>query len=222
MTRVLMAEATDYHGTARVGSHAIARAFVADGAHVCWVGTPLYPTTLMRLRPDAQIRRRTEFRRGGAVTEERVTEYYPFTLLPVVNRPFFRTRFAAVNTLRATIPPIKSVLHRHGFDSPDLLWLSASRFSFPVMSVVTARRRAYRMSDDWASFPEVPRALIDLEARIIDSVDAVFVTGHILADRVRARRPTWSTCSMVSTTSFFTPPAGRRRRGAIQAGASSS
>jgi len=190
MTRVLMAEATDYRSTARVGSHAIARAFVADGAEVCWIGTPLYPTTLVRSQREAQTRHRVHvWMRGGETTDERVTEYYPLTLLPVVNRPFFRSRFAAVNTLRATIPPVGRVIRRHGFATPDLLWLSASRFSFPMMSLVPAQQRAYRMSDDWASFPEVPRALIDLEARIIDSVDAVFVTAQILADRVRARRP---------------------------------
>ena len=208
MTRGLMAEATDYRSTARVGSHAIARAFVAGGADVCWVGTPLYPTTLVRSQPDAQTRRRVAiWKHGGEITDERVTEYYPLTLLPVVNRPFFRSRFAAVNTLRATIPPVGRVMRRHGFSTPDLLWLSASRFSFPMMSLVTARRRAYRMSDDWASFPEVPRALIDLEARIIDSVDAVFVTAHVLAERVRARRPDVVYLPNGVDEAFFSAPA---------------
>jgi glycosyltransferase involved in cell wall biosynthesis len=208
MTRVLMAEATDYRSTARVGSHAIARAFLAEGAEVCWIGTPLYPTTLARPQPDPQTRRRVGiWKRGGEITDERLTEYYPFTLLPVVNRPFFRSRFAAVNTLRATIPPVGRSIRRHGFAAPDLLWLSASRFSYPMMSLVAARRRAYRMSDDWASFPEVPHALIDLEARIIDSVDAVFVTAHVLAERVRARRPDVVYLPNGVDAAFFSGPA---------------
>jgi len=107
----------------------------------------------------------------------------------VVNHPMLRSRAVATATLRATVPPFGPVIGRHGFDQPDLLWLSASRFSFPLMSMVRAGATAYRMSDDWASFPDVPRSLIDLEAEIIDRVDAVFVTARILEERVRLRRP---------------------------------
>jgi glycosyltransferase involved in cell wall biosynthesis len=89
-----------------------------------------------------------------------------------------------------------------------VLWLSASRFSFPMMSLVTPRKRAYRMSDDWASFPEVPRALIDLEARIIDAADAVFVTARVLEERVRPRRPDVVYLPNGVDEEFFSPPAG--------------
>jgi glycosyltransferase involved in cell wall biosynthesis len=106
-----------------------------------------------------------------------------------MNRPLLRSRGAAMHTLRATVPPVGGIIRRHGFDRPDVLWLSASRFSFPMLSMVQAAKKAYRMSDDWAAFPEVPRALIDLEAKILDTVDAVFVTGRSLEERVRARRP---------------------------------
>ena len=102
MTRILMAEATDFQGTTQVGSHALAREFAKNGAEVCWIGTPFYPWTLLR-RSDAHTSRRVEvWERGGALAAERITEYYPLTCLPVVDRPLFRTRFAAAQTLRAT------------------------------------------------------------------------------------------------------------------------
>jgi len=188
MIRILMAEATDYRAPMQVGSHALARQFVTGGAAGMWVGTPIYPHTLAR-QADPFTRRRINVWRSGGVTHDAVTEYYPFTLLPVMNRPIFRSAAVARNTLRATVPPVASVIRRHGFSEPDLLWLSASRFSHPMMSLVRASKCAYRMSDDWASFPGVPRSLIDLEARIIDSVDAVFVSGRVLEARVRERRP---------------------------------
>jgi glycosyltransferase involved in cell wall biosynthesis len=188
MTRVLMAEATDFRTEMQVGSHALARQFLSFGAHVMWIGTPLYPHTFMRAR-DATTTRRVEVWRRGGVTRDGLTEYYPFTALPALNRPLLNTKFAAQQTLRATCPPLSHVIKRHGFLDPDVLWLSASRFSYPLLSVVRARRSAYRMSDDWAAFPEVPRALIELEARIIKRVDAVFVTGRVLEARVRQERP---------------------------------
>jgi glycosyltransferase involved in cell wall biosynthesis len=188
MTRILMAEATDFQGTTQVGSHALARQFVAAGAAVMWIGTPLYPHTLLYPRDDSTRRRIDVFRRRARGSGG-VTEYYPLTLLPVMNRPLLRSRLVAKHTLHATIPPLAGTIRRHGFADPDVLWLSASRFSYPLMKMVRARRRAYRMSDDWAAFPEVPRSLIDLESRIIDAVDAVFVTGRVLEVKVRARRP---------------------------------
>jgi glycosyltransferase involved in cell wall biosynthesis len=188
MTRILMAEATDYRGPTRVGSHALARQFVQSGAEVMWVGTPLYPHTFLRSRGDTFTRRRIHVWRCGGVRRDRLTEYYPLTALPVASAPFLRSRFAATHTLGATIPPLARALGRHGFRHPDVLWLSASRFSWPMMKMVTARKRAYRMSDDWASFREVPPSLIELESAIIDSVDAVFVTARVLEERVRARR----------------------------------
>ncbi|HET6463753.1 MAG TPA: hypothetical protein VFH33_08135, partial [Candidatus Krumholzibacteria bacterium] len=186
MTRVLMAEATDFRGPMRVGSHALAGQFVASGASVMWLGTPLYPHTLLRSRGAAH---RIDVWKRGGLTTDGVTEYYPLTLLPVMNRPLLRSPAVATQTLHATCPPVSSVIKRHGFAHPDVLWLSASRFSYPLLRMVGARKRAYRMSDDWSAFPEVPRSLIDLEARILDEVDAVFVTGRVLEARVRARRP---------------------------------
>lgn len=188
MTRILMAEATDFRGPMQVGSHALARQFVAGGAAVMWMGTPIYPHTLLKSR-DPGTRRRIEVWRQGGVTRDSVTEYYPLTLLPVLNRPCLRSRRAAEHTLQATVPSAAGVIRRHGFIDPDVLWLSASRFSYPLMSIVRARKTAYRMSDDWSAFPEVPRSLIELEERIIDTADAVFVTGRVLEERVRARRP---------------------------------
>jgi glycosyltransferase involved in cell wall biosynthesis len=207
MTRVLMAEATDYRGPTQVGSHALARQFVAWGAQVMWVGTPLYPHTLLRAPSDAATRRRIAVWRRGGTRQDRLVEYYPLTLLPVVRAPLLRSRFAARNTLRATLPPVGRVLSRHEFHHPDLLWLSASRFSFPMMQAVPARKRAYRMSDDWATFPEVPRALIELEKSVIDSVDAVFVTGRILEEQVRVRRPDVVYLPNGVDDAFFQPPA---------------
>ena len=172
----------------RVGSHALAGQFVASGASVMWLGTPLYPHTLLRSRGATTAHRIDVWKRGG-ITEGGVTEYYPLTMMPVMNRPLLRSQAVAAQTLNATCPPVSAVIARHGFAHPDLLWLSASRFSYPLLRMVGARKRAYRMSDDWSAFPEVPRSLIDLEARILDEVDAVFVTGRVLEARLRTRRP---------------------------------
>jgi len=189
MTRILMAEATDFQGTTQVGSHALAREFARTGAEVCWLGTPLYPGSFVR-GSDVDTRRRIDvWKRGGVAATERITEYYPLTLLPVVDRPLFRTRAAARRTLVATVPSLESVLRRMGFDAPDVLWLSNSRFSHALPSLVRARVSACRISDDWEHFGHVPAALIALHDEMVDASDLVFVTSKRLQDKLAARRP---------------------------------
>jgi len=186
--RVLMAEATEWRGTTHVGSHALARAFLADGSRVMWVGTPLYPTTL-RHAGDPYTRRRIDAWRAGGAVDHNLVEYYPMTLLPVVDAPGLRTRLSARNTLRATIPPLGSVLKHHGFQEPDVLWLSNSRFSHALPQMVRARVSACRISDDWAHFGTVPPALIALHNEMVDACDVVFATSRRLVEGLASRRP---------------------------------
>lgn len=190
MTRVLMAEATDYHGPTHVGSHAIARAFLAEGAEVCWLGTPIYPTTFWRARRDDLARHRVDvWRHGGKPAGEHVTEYYPLTMLPVLDRPLLRSRFAARRTLRATFPRVDSVIRELHFAEPDVLWLSNSRFSHAMPALVRPRVSACRISDDWEHFGGVPASLIALHDRMVDATDVVFVTSRRLQTKLAARRP---------------------------------
>jgi glycosyltransferase involved in cell wall biosynthesis len=101
----------------------------------------------------------------------------------------FRTRFVARHTLQATVPHVEAVLRERGFATPDVAWLSNSRFSHPVWRMARARKSACRLSDDWAHFGRVPAALLDLHDEMVDGADAVFVTSRRLADKLRARRP---------------------------------
>ncbi len=117
-----MAESTDFRAATQVGSHAIARQFAKHGAEVCWLGAPL---DMMRQSRDAETLRRLEVsKQGGVLAEERITEYYPRTFLPVVDKPFLRSRFSATRTLRATSPPVGGVLRRVGCAQPDRRWRS--------------------------------------------------------------------------------------------------
>jgi glycosyltransferase involved in cell wall biosynthesis len=187
--KVLMAESSNFRGPTHVGSHAYADAFAGDGKDVLWIGTPLHLKNLLmktqNVGEDTALRR-LSWRRGGEVVGERITVYYPFTILPVVDRPLLRSAFALRNTLRLTIPPLKRTLARLGYLQPDVLWLSQSRFSNPLRSIVRAKYTAYRMSDDWSYFENVPKSLIHSESEIIREADTVFVTSRRLEERVRA------------------------------------
>jgi len=187
--RVLMAEASDYRGATQAGSHALAREFARAGARVFWMGASLAPHSTLTAAHDPHTRRRLHVWWKNGVQADGVLEYYPMTLLPVSDRPLLRSRFVAANTLRATLPRVARLLKKRGFASPDVAWLSNSRFSSPAWKMARAQKSACRLSDDWAHLGRVPRTMLDLHDEMVDRVDAVFVTSRRQLATLRARRP---------------------------------
>ncbi len=185
-----MAEASDYQGPIQVGSHALAREFVRAGARVFWLGSPLDPRSIVAAARDPHVRARFRvWRSNGWDAHDDVFEYTPLTFLPVVDAPLLRSYFVGENTLRATLPRVDTVVRARGFASPDLVWLPNSRFAHAAWKMARARTSACRLSGDWAHFGRVPESLIRLHDRMVDGVDAVFVTSRRLAHALRARRP---------------------------------
>jgi glycosyltransferase involved in cell wall biosynthesis len=129
------------------------------------------------------------------------------TCFPVVDRPFFRSGFAARRTLRVTIPRLERVLAKLEFSTPDVLWLSNSRFSHALPALVRARVTACRISDDWGHFGNVPPSLIALHDAMVDSADMVFVTSRRLQEKIAHRRPD-AVYLPNAVADFFFAPAG--------------
>jgi glycosyltransferase involved in cell wall biosynthesis len=80
-------------------------------------------------------------------------------------------------------------LRERRFSSPDLVWISNSRFSHAAWTMSHARQSACRLTDDWAHLGSIPASLLSLHDDVIDGVDAVFVTSRRLAQKLRTRRP---------------------------------
>jgi glycosyltransferase involved in cell wall biosynthesis len=92
------------------------------------------------------------------------------------------------NTLRATFPAVADVLMRSESREVDLLWLSQSRISAAVPTLVRAQRVACRLSDDWEHFDNIPPALLAAERELLRRADVVFATSRRLVEKVRGVR----------------------------------
>ncbi len=173
-----MVESSNWRGPAPVGSHAYAREF-ARSHDVFWLGTALRVDQLFRGGGDVEQRRHVW--RSGGETHQGISHYYPAVLLPALDKPGLRARWVAKHTLDLSLPNVFAKIKGHGFGEPDLLWLSQSRFSWPVFRRVRASKRVYRISDDWGSFGTIPRSLLELEREMIRGCDVVFATARRLA-----------------------------------------
>jgi teichuronic acid biosynthesis glycosyltransferase TuaH len=186
--RILMSEALAYPSTLHVGSHNYANLFVEHGHEVFWLGGSLHLGNLWRAaRGDAEEQRYADvWRQGGVQVRAGLTTYHPLTWLPYRKRAPFDSTWVMHNTLRATTPPLRGVLQRHGFAEPDVLWLSQSHSTPSLLKLLNPRKVIYRMSDRFVDFGFVPHSMIAAEREVIARAEVVFVTAHDLYEEVRA------------------------------------
>jgi glycosyltransferase involved in cell wall biosynthesis len=182
---VLMWEAFAPGAPIRVGGHHYAERFLRRGDRVAWCVGPLSPVNLVK-RNDETRRRLRLYRRGGESLEAgRLFAYAPMTLLPYRPYPLFDRPFMHRLTLRATVPRLRGVLARAGFENVDVLWMSTGSPFLALLDEVPHAVAIYRMSDDTAAFPDTPRSFQSLETEICRRADLVVATARRLVGRAR-------------------------------------
>ena len=174
-------EALPYESAYRVGSHQYADRFSRAGWDVFWLSHPISLLHILHPSKRDMDTRMRGWREGPFRTGE-VTYYSPFTLLPSSDRPILRSRFVAYHSAKWTVPSVKRVLHRAGFDAPDLVWLSNPVFQ-PIAKETPALCHAIRVADATTSFQGVPAVRQELEEEAVASADVVFA----VSEKVRAR-----------------------------------
>src|SRR6266850_1554374 len=113
---VLMWESFAPGAPIRVGGHHYAERFVRRGDRVAWCVGPVSPVNLVK-RNDETRRRLRLYRQGGeSLQKGRLFAYAPMTLLPYRPYPLFDRPLMHRLTLRATVPRLRKVLARAGFE----------------------------------------------------------------------------------------------------------
>jgi hypothetical protein len=153
-----MSEALPYEGDVRVGSHELADRFAGAGHSVFWLGCAYHLFGLLQgaLRRPAHRSVWEGWRSGPVEVRRRLWAYHPVSALPYRDRAGLRSSFVLRNSLRFTIPRLARILEKHGFGSPDLLWLSQGPNSSAIAGMVGAARTAFRISDRYEDFPGTP------------------------------------------------------------------
>ncbi|HYS06563.1 MAG TPA: glycosyltransferase [Candidatus Dormibacteraeota bacterium] len=184
---VLMWESFAPGAPIRVGGHHYAERFVRRGDRVAWCVGPVSPVNLVK-RNDETRRRLRLYRRGGeSLQKGRLFAYAPMTLLPYRPYPLFDRPLMHRLTLRATVPRLRKVLARAGFERVDLLWMSTGSPFLALLDEVPHTAAVYRMSDDTAAFPDTPRSFPILETEICRRADLVVATARRLVARAREK-----------------------------------
>lgn len=185
--KILMGDPVLYNSPIHVGSHNYADFFVRDGYEVFWLGCTVHALNIVRAIMKHPLHRDliASWQAGGIKIRNNLWTYHPLTLLPHRDFTFLRSKLVQEHTLDFTLPPVRKILKRHGFERVDVLWLSQSLHSLSLARYARYEKLIYRMSDDYLQFKGIPHSMKKAESKIIELADTVFVSSRKLYEAVR-------------------------------------
>ena len=153
-----------------------------------WLGRTVHPLDIVRASMRHPLHKKliASWQAGGIKIRDNFWTYHPLTLLPYRDFVFLASKLVQEHTLQFTLPPVRKILKRRGFEHVELLWLSQSLHSLSLARYVRYGKLIYRMSDDYLQFKGIPSNMKKAEAEIIERADTVFVTSRKLYENVRA------------------------------------
>jgi glycosyltransferase involved in cell wall biosynthesis len=186
--RILMGEGLQYNSSIHVGSHNYADLFVQDRHQVFWLGCTVHLLNIVRASMGNALHKSLvgSWKAGVIKIRENLWTYHPLTLLPHKDFTFLASKLVQEHTLQFTLPPVRKILRRLGFERVELLWLSQSLHSLSLARYARYEKLIYRMSDDYLQFKGIPPNMEEAEREIIEIADTVFVTSRKLYENVRA------------------------------------
>jgi glycosyltransferase involved in cell wall biosynthesis len=177
-----MGENLVWKAAVQVGSHHYAKLFLKQGDSIFWLSLPW---TIFHLLTGIKNERILQWHCGKSKEEQDgLFSYCPLTFLPYRDNIFFRDYRNAERSLKYSLPMVKTVLGKAGFDRVDVLWLTDPRM-IGLLGIVEYNVLIYRCVDDLEFFKGIPKNIILLEEAIVKTADVVFATAKPLVQKLK-------------------------------------
>lgn len=180
----LLLETPSWGHRSRFPGHHLAAHLLAGGHRVAYVSAPVSPWHFLSRGRRRQARDRWQESLAETDLGGGLHRFVPRTLAPL-NRQFpFDNRLTRHLSERLTFPRLKHQLRRAGFGRPDVIVMHNQQMPC-LLDVLPHRLFVFRLEDDTAAFPNMPRTIIRGEKDLMLSADMVTATAHTLASRAR-------------------------------------
>ena len=181
-----MAEYAGWDSVFTLGSHYICERFLERGATVLWFQSywSIF-TPLVAWKGFKSIFRQWRIR--PRLIRKNLYGFSPFTFFPYRNFSGLRSKTVGSNTLRVTLPPVGWWLKHHGWDEPDLLWITAADL-VTLPEFINCKHTVYRITDNYVGFDHIPSGFAEFEQRLIQKADVVITTFSAAFERAKAQR----------------------------------
>jgi len=173
----------------QVGDQQLARFFVAQGAKVSFISSPLSPLHFLAPHTPDFARRLANYKNGGMWDlDSKLWHYVPGALIvPHKEAPLDRP-WLYRNWYRLTVPSLLAKLAVVEPDAYDIIYIRDPKFHF-LLSHLKHRFSLFRMADKDSGFRSFTTGLDDLEKRLAQETDLVVYTARSLKAHVERLRP---------------------------------
>ena len=195
-TKVLMAEHAGFDSVFRVGCHHYAE-LLARECQVLYLTPPsfIFGPLLLR-RVHGRGSRKDNVETPSIQPSRNLNVIVTRTLLPAFiplspghlisgHGKLCRPKWLIYNRLKYAYPKLGKLLKDKGYDIVDVLLLGDWRFR-PLLDMVKAKQKVYRMTDDMSGFSDLTRSATSMEEEICPLVDKVIVTSKNLETRAKS------------------------------------
>jgi glycosyltransferase involved in cell wall biosynthesis len=172
----------------QVGSHHLARAYAESGWRVGFLSHPISP--FHRLAPKDGLSERARIHGDGGIVDANgaIWAYVPWAGVCPANKPLLRSKWVHEHWSSTTVPRLRNVLSRNGFDKVDVIYFDTPAFH-GLLNQVSHSRSVYRIADFMAGFGHIASPMIELERRLARSVDLVVYPSGGMREGVDSYSP---------------------------------
>lgn len=178
--KIIMGENLVYKAQVQVGSHHYARLFAKDN-DVLWLSIPW--NIFLYAKYGKTGERYLQWNGGNVAESDGMKIWCPFTFVPYRDNFPFNFKENVNRQLKYSLPNMKKVLQREGFDTCDVLWITDPRMMY-LSEIVNYKKLVYRCVDDLSHFTGIPSNIIDVERKLVQKADIVFATADTLRERL--------------------------------------
>ncbi|MCK5231474.1 MAG: glycosyltransferase [Desulfobulbaceae bacterium] len=164
----------------RTGIHHYADLFATNGWDVFFLSSQLSPVHFIRKEDRVYSKEKIRLWARGGEWENNIFSYSYFTVLPIL--PFWSSDFFVRNTLKFTLPRLSKVLEKHGFSSPDVIWIENPHF-VELPSMVNYKVLLFRINDELSGFEGNSSFIVKRYQATIKTADLVITTAKRLYNR---------------------------------------
>lgn len=186
--KIVMAEYVTYNSAYKVGGHHLAQYLSGAGNEILYISSPLNLSHLRyRFSSDGSswhdlYNGFNEWRRGGVRRSSNLISYTPLTLLPPWRYGLFSSRWVLQSTLKFTVPSLKKLIRKMGFQKSDVLMIAHPYLS-GLVEMVESKLTICRVNDDIEKFETMPKSVGTVEKWVAQQSDLVIVTSQPLYDK---------------------------------------
>lgn len=186
MKKIVIADFDELNNNnVKLGNSHYAECFDDDNYEVLWVSSPW---NLMKYFQNRQLfyNKKEISTAGRHLVKNNIYAFAPCTKKLYGNYLFAKDAKRVIYGDEYVKPNICETLKNMDFLDVDILWISNLKLYW-LSNVIKYKKLVYRMPDDVSEFKIYPDSILEIENKLLEKADVIFVTSKKLLEKVNKR-----------------------------------